>query len=126
MDNRILIQETKKQHPDWSFAKIARFLNLKIGSVRWYLRSEQDKANRRRNHKKSIIELKMSRGGKCQICQYNKCLAALHFHHLNPKTKEGQIANLFYSHSKETAEKEASKCQLICANCHAELHHCQN
>lgn len=30
----------------------------------------------------------MSLGGKCQECGYNKNIAALEFHHINPDEKE--------------------------------------
>lgn len=31
--------------------------------------------------KEKLIEYK---GGKCQVCGYNKCASALEFHHLDP------------------------------------------
>lgn len=33
----------------------------------------------------------MSLGGKCQECGYNKNIAALEFHHINPDEKIGAI-----------------------------------
>ena len=61
------------------------------------------------------------KGGKCQICGYDKCENALVFHHLDPKQKDfaiGQKYNLGWSQLK----KELDKCILLCANCHAEEH----
>ena len=37
---------------------------------------------------KRKYEAIMSRGGRCELCGYNKNLAALEFHHKNPSEKE--------------------------------------
>lgn len=60
-------------------------------------------------------------GGKCVQCGYNKCLAALHFHHRDPKTKSFGIGA---GHCREwsTIIEELKKCDLLCANCHFETH----
>ncbi len=61
-------------------------------------------------------------GGKCKNCGYNKCLAALEFHHNTPN-KEGNIAQIIKDYSKQKALKEIKSCILLCANCHREAHH---
>jgi len=63
-------------------------------------------------------------GGKCSICGYDRCLAALSFHHNDPSQKS--FALDLRSLSNRTWERiiaEASKCTLLCLNCHAEAHH---
>lgn len=60
-------------------------------------------------------------GGECKACGYNKCLAALDFHHREPKEKEFSIAELL-TRKWETIKRELDKCDLLCANCHRELH----
>jgi hypothetical protein len=63
------------------------------------------------------------KGGKCQNCGYNKCLAALTFHHRDPMEKTFAIAGTrLRSYSIETLRREAAKCDLLCANCHMEEH----
>lgn len=60
-------------------------------------------------------------GNKCAICNYDKCISALEFHHLNPEEKDfalGTNANISY----EKARQEVKKCILVCANCHREIH----
>lgn len=57
----------------------------------------------------------------CSICKYDKCDSAIHFHHLDPKTKLFQVSNM-HSYSYVDIEKEIKKCILLCANCHAEMH----
>lgn len=65
-----------------------------------------------------IVNLK---GGKCLLCGYDKCTAALEFHHLDPSKKEFQI-NKRWSMSDESILKEIDKCVLLCSNCHREVH----
>lgn len=66
------------------------------------------------------IQLINEFGGKCQECGYNKNIAALEFHHINPDEKEFQLD--MRNTSIEKLRIEAAKCKLLCANCHRELH----
>lgn len=59
---------------------------------------------------------------KCGICGYNKCRAALEFHHLDESQKEGNISSYLNISSFSKMAKEAEKCVLLCANCHREFH----
>lgn len=74
--------------------------------------------SKRKNIKKKLVEYK---GGECQICSYDKCIAALDFHHINPKEKLFSISSAM-SYSLKRLKKEVDKCILVCRNCHAELH----
>ena len=77
--------------------------------------------NRGIKRKLKLVELK---GGCCEICGYKKNLAVLTFHHINPATKLFDIQlNNIANYKWERALAEASKCQLLCHNCHNELHH---
>lgn len=67
--------------------------------------------------KLALVEYK---GGQCERCGYSKCIHALEFHHLNPSEKDFNISSS--SKSVEELKKEADKCQLLCANCHREVH----
>jgi len=60
-------------------------------------------------------------GGKCQKCGYKKCLSTLTFHHKNPKEKEFNIG-IKLDWKEKTILKELKKCDLLCFNCHMELH----
>lgn len=60
-------------------------------------------------------------GGGCQVCGFNRSLAALDFHHIDPTEKH------FNFGSKHTIaigdlETELKKCVCLCSNCHRELH----
>ena len=70
--------------------------------------------------KLDLIEL---RGGGCEVCGYDKNLAALQFHHLNPGEKKfGLDARVLGNMKMETIISEFNKCILLCANCHLEEH----
>ena len=56
-------------------------------------------------------------GGKCSKCGYDEHLAALEFHHLDPKDKDitlGKVMNRKW----DSLKKELDKCVLLCSNCH--------
>lgn len=59
----------------------------------------------------------------CKCCGYNTCPDALVFHHKDHNLKKFSIAwaigNLY---PRDVIMKEISKCQVLCHNCHAELH----
>ena len=65
-------------------------------------------------------------GGKCCRCGYNKNLKALHFHHLDPSQKKHELGMANLVKSIDLLQKEADKCILLCANCHAEEHDSDN
>ena len=68
-----------------------------------------------------LNRLKTARGGCCERCGYNKYLGALQWHHTDPTVKEygiGQRRGL----TESQLQDEVDKCQLLCANCHAEVH----
>lgn len=70
--------------------------------------------------KMKLIDYK---GGKCEICGYDKNIAALDFHHLDSSLKEFQLdARKLSNTNWETILKEADKCVLVCSNCHREIH----
>lgn len=70
--------------------------------------------------RKTVSIIKQEAGGKCCICEYSKCIAALEFHHINPNIKESKIIGSTLSLAKQ--REEAKKCILVCANCHREIH----
>lgn len=63
------------------------------------------------------------KGGKCIKCGYNKCIAALEFHHLDSNIKDFGISSKGYTKSWEKVKIELDKCELVCSNCHMEIHH---
>jgi hypothetical protein len=71
----------------------------------------------RKNIKRRLVDYK---GGKCQSCGYDRCLDNLTFHHTDPAKKEFTISGMCRAY--ESLLKEVDKCQLLCRNCHGEVH----
>lgn len=72
----------------------------------------------RQRMKEKLVEYK---GGKCQLCGYDKCITALEFHHLNPSEKDFGISR--YTNLKwDSVVSEVDKCIIVCSNCHREIH----
>lgn len=77
------------------------------GVIRW-----------RRRAKLRLVE---EAGGRCVLCGYDEFAGALQFHHLDPSKKEFGLAMRGLTRSIEELRKEAAKCVLLCANCHAKV-----
>lgn len=80
-------------------------------------RSEAVSARRRRVKEILVREA----GGQCEICGYHRSVVALHFHHLDPSDKRHLISHGGATIAIDRLRTEASKCALLCANCHAEV-----
>jgi len=89
----------------------------------WYRKNKAKRIiqiNKRRNIVRlasmdSINSIKLKKG--CKDCGYNKHAIALDFDHLSDKKYNisDMVAN---GYSIESIEKEAGKCEVVCANCH--------
>jgi hypothetical protein len=79
---------------------------------------------RLKQHKRKIKHILVTyKGGKCEICGYDKCEGALQFHHRNPNEKDFVLSKANLSkYTLDELYKEVDKCDLLCANCHAEKH----
>lgn len=79
---------------------------------------QQERAIKR---KKTFVD---RAGGKCANCGYCKNYAALSFHHREPSNKCFPLdARNMSNRTIESIEEEFLKCDLLCLNCHNELHH---
>lgn len=77
-----------------------------------------------KERKLKLIEMS---GGACNICGYNKNYSALQFHHLNRSNKVFCLDSRKLSNTNwDSIVKEWEKCQLLCANCHVEIHNPDN
>jgi hypothetical protein len=83
------------------------------------LRNAEQVSEWRRKSKLKLIDYK---GGKCQRCGYNKAYPSVYqFHHRDPKEKDFGIGSGCVQ-SFEKMKTEADKCDMLCRNCHAEVH----
>ena len=72
----------------------------------------------RRRAKLRLVE---EAGGRCILCGYDEFPGALQFHHLDRKQKSFGLAMRGLTRSIAALRKEAAKCVLLCANCHAKV-----
>lgn len=78
-------------------------------------------------HKKELAYINLVKAYgkplKCEVCGYDKNLAALDFHHIDPNQKEFGLSSK--NISMEKLIPEIKKCICLCSNCHRELHYPQ-
>ena len=77
-----------------------------------------------RGDKQIYLEYK---GNKCQKCSYDKCNAALEFHHRINNEKEFIVSSLVLrmtslSDLSQYIKNELDKCDVLCSNCHQSEH----
>ena len=73
-----------------------------------------------RKNKQLAVDYK---GGECQKCGYKKSIRALVFHHRDATQKDINFdSNYVKKLNFKKVKKELDKCDLLCANCHAETH----
>lgn len=64
---------------------------------------------------------------KCEICGYDKCIAALDFHHIDPDEKDFCVSKItgkaLTKRSLKKVLTEMEKCMVLCARCHKEEHY---
>jgi hypothetical protein len=85
----------------------------------WYERNkEKHKANVERNKVRIYAEYTASKMRSCADCGFVPTVAdQMHYDHL--RDKKHTISRLSRSGSQRRLEEEITKCDLVCANCHA-------
>ena len=73
--------------------------------------------------KKAREYLALAFGGKCTVCNYNKTISALDYHHVKPEHKDKQLSLAMKNgHAWSKIVEEARKCTIVCCRCHREIH----
>jgi hypothetical protein len=97
----------------------------KVCSREHYEQNKQYYVDRARSHKKELAgylrDLKHMQ--PCVDCRERFPHYVLQFDHRDPGTKAGNVAHLPKRGSKALIDAEIAKCDLVCANCHAERTH---
>ena len=88
-----------------------------------YLRNKQKYIEKAAKYTKSIIDWfqDIKKELKCEMCG-EKRYWVLDFHHNNPLEKDQEVSVLTRKGSKKKILDEISKCSVLCANCHRDLH----
>lgn len=109
-----------------SLKKVAKLTGRSFETVQKYVKTKQKGKTVTSSEsvilwrKRTKIKLIEYKGGKCEICGYDKCSRALGFHHKHPKEKDFSISGKSLSFDK--LKTEVDKCMLVCSNCHCEIH----
>ena len=85
-------------------------------------RAEYIKAAVTKRRKKVRDMLLDYKGGKCSVCGYAKCNNALELHHRDMTSKDFGLSAHGLTRAWVKVRAEADKCDLVCANCHREIH----
>lgn len=89
-----------------------------------YLSSESHRKRIKENNARTVSEnkdfVRMLKSSGCLCCSENDPVA-LDFHHLDEKTKDGNVSDLF-RYGKKKLMREIEKCVILCANCHRKVH----
>ena len=85
--------------------------------------SKLEKSGVKRNREEWYLYLKEKGLTKCKICGYDKCFAAIEFHHKNPAEKKSIMGFMMNQRITIKAIEELEKTIPLCANCHREMHH---
>ena len=75
-----------------------------------------------RQYKKNLIR-NIKSGSGCEVCGEQRYYC-LDFHHKDQSEKEGEISKMLSNGtSLNKVLSEITKCSLLCANCHREVHY---
>jgi hypothetical protein len=70
--------------------------------------------------------LKYKGGAVCTYCGYDEYEGALQLHHRDPLAKDFTFSKTPLNDTNfdmNRMKQEADKCDVLCANCHAEIHY---
>lgn len=82
---------------------------------------KRDRTCDQKNIRKKKERAVAYKGGRCERCGYDKCIAAMDFHHINPEEKLYTVKDLM-ARRWDLIKSEIDKCVLLCSNCHREEH----
>lgn len=127
------VLKLNKYYKNHTIEETAKYFNISRSTVIKYVdakteRLTEDERKRRnynavKDRRQKLKQMSVEYlGGKCIKCGYNNCVWALDFHHKNPKEKDFTIGK-YTTIGWEKLKLELDKCDLLCANCHRELHY---
>jgi hypothetical protein len=90
-----------------------------------YLKNKDKIRKQVKIQKKAYVKwLRSLKDGPCVDCNIKYPYYVMQFDHRDPKEKEFNIGSMLsLNYNKERVLREVDKCDLVCANCHAERTH---
>ena len=99
-----------------------RFCSLRCKNANTNNRHQSYAAQKLRGLRRKL-DLLERHGARCRTCGYDRNLAALLWHHSDPRKKSFSLDMRSLSNrSEREILHEAAKCIVLCLNCHAETH----
>lgn len=94
--------------------------------TRHYKENREKENSRRRERARELREwfVEHKKGLSCSRCPEDRWYV-LEFHHRHSKDKEVSVM-VADSYSRERILKEIEKCDVLCANCHKEVHYLES
>jgi hypothetical protein len=88
-----------------------------------YQKNKQKYIDKAKKFTKSMVDwfFEYKKGLKCKVCGENRYWV-LDFHHRDKNEKEIEISSLYRNGNRKKLLKEIEKCDVLCANCHRDLH----
>lgn len=130
LENASIVAKCKEELPITKLCNLCKLIlpsenfGIYFHKDRWKIFSYCKICDSKRLKDKSFLRKKKSvdyKGGKCELCGYNKSYRALEFHHIISEQKELLISR-FRLKDWSIIVPELDKCKLLCANCHREEH----
>lgn len=88
------------------------------------IRKRKERWVRQDNKQWAVISMLGCKCEKCGIEATRDNMCIFDFHHVDPSTKEENIAELLANgRPLDILMEEATKCILLCSNCHRQLHY---
>jgi len=98
----------------------------KIAERKAYTGNTRNRKNHSKLNRIKWLEFIHADRLSCCKCGYNKTFSALQFHHRDPSQKEFNICQKmtvkFTMDNRNAMFDEIAKCDVLCSNCHIELH----
>ncbi len=110
----------KKLVYEWKEKNHNKFMDYQIKYNKGRIEQKREDGRKRRRVIKDFIH-NYKKDKQCLICGFNKNTDILVFHHRNPENKEFKISQRNTS-TIDVLTEEIKKCDLLCPNCHRELH----
>lgn len=96
-----------------------------VAYTRSFSKNKQDYVNRAEQYRVKLYEwyIELKSEQCCSICGEDKHWR-LDYHHRDPSTKSDGVSQMIgKGKSKEKIINEMKKCDILCKNCHADVHY---